>query len=60
MKKIILLFLVVCTIIACHSSSTIYKVPEGYKPCKSDNDCNIDQGEYCGFVRVDTYAVCKQ
>ena len=41
--------------LACHFATPT--VPAGYKACVSDNDCH--EGEYCGFVAVDTYAVCK-
>jgi hypothetical protein len=41
-------------VVACWAPPT---VPAGYHPCRSDNDCHV--GEYCGFVAVDTYAVCK-
>jgi hypothetical protein len=32
-------------------------VPEGYKACTSDKDCHNKQ--FCGFAKVDTYAVCR-
>jgi len=35
-----------------------YTVPAGYKPCRHNFDCG--RGEYCGFVGVDTYPVCRR
>ena len=46
--------------LSCHPTPATYTVPTGYKPCTSDLDCNRGGHEYCGFVGVDTYAVCRQ
>lgn len=60
MKYFSLLMFVILMISACTVNSAKYSLPEGYKPCTSDNDCNKRTNEYCGFVGVDTYAVCRQ
>lgn len=51
MKKILWL----CLALACSIPNAT--VPKGYKTCRSDWDCPVDT--YCGFVTVDTFAVCK-
>lgn len=54
MKKLIMM----CGLVmACSSTPTTYTIPKGYRTCFNDGDCG--QGQYCGFVGVDTYAVCK-
>lgn len=37
-----------------------YRVPQGYRTCRNDYDCDKRDGEFCGFVGVDTYAVCRR
>ena len=54
MKKALSLLVVTLSLISC---ATTYTVPVGYKTCRKDRDCPV--GYYCGFVAVDTYAVCK-
>lgn len=58
MKYLFCLLTIVFLGIACHPNPANYTVPSGYRTCKSDLDCH--PGEYCGFVGVDTYAVCRQ
>lgn len=43
----------------CHPNPANYHVPAGYRTCTSDLECDMKRGEYCGFVGVDTYAVCR-
>ncbi len=45
---------------ACHPNPANYTVPAGYKTCHTSWDCNHAAGEFCGFMGVDTYAVCRQ
>ena len=35
-------------------------IPQGYKACHTDYDCNEDRGEFCGFIKMDTPPVCRQ
>lgn len=52
--------LTVVVLTACHP---VYRVPVGYTPCRTDYDCrgpSHQRGEFCGFVGVDTYAVCRR
>ena len=58
MKKIIVASFVLL-IAACHINYANYKHPAGYKPCNSSWDCDHARGEFCGFIDVDTYAVCR-
>ena len=51
-------FVLICAIAAYGCVATKYYVPEGYKACRNDWDC--DPREYCGFVKVDSYAVCRR
>lgn len=56
MKSIILL--AVMLMVGCASMMTHEPtVPAGYKVCHSDLDCI--EGQVCGFLYTDTYAVCK-
>ena len=50
MKALLLVLFVACNWQTPH-------VPAGYRTCGNDTQCDDD--EYCGFVEVDTYAVCK-
>lgn len=50
----------VMLIAACHPNPANYHVPQGYRTCTSDMDCDRASHEFCGFVGVDTYAVCRQ
>jgi hypothetical protein len=58
MKKTLALLVLALTLLSCSSTPTHYTVPQGYQTCRSNLDCA--KGTYCGFVGVDTYAVCKQ
>jgi hypothetical protein len=58
MKKYLALLIFTLAIISCSSTPTVYRVPEGYQTCRSNMDCQ--RGTYCGFVGVDTYAVCRR
>ncbi len=58
MNKALALLVLALTLISCSSTPTHYTVPQGYQTCRSNLDC--PRGTYCGFVGVDTYAVCKQ
>jgi hypothetical protein len=60
MKKYLALLVLALTLISisCASKTTVYRVPAGYQTCQTNFDC--PRGTYCGFVGVDTYAVCKQ
>lgn len=55
---LIALFVAVVLAPACHPNPANYTVPAGYQTCRTSWDC--PRGTYCGFVAVDTYAVCKQ
>jgi hypothetical protein len=44
-------------LVACSNATPLITVPQGYKTCASDYDCN--RGYYCGFVKLNTYAVCR-
>lgn len=44
---------------ACCPNPANYHVPKGYKTCNSNWDCDHSKGEYCGFVELDSYAVCR-
>lgn len=48
-----------CTAFAWRSPSSPEQMSliKNYKTCSIDYDCREDQ--YCGFVAVDTYLVCK-
>ena len=50
----------VAIVVGCHPNPANYHIPAGYHTCRSDNDCRRSVGEFCGFVGVDTYAVCRQ
>jgi len=52
-------FIIVCGLLvsACNLSVSNAKVPAGYQTCSSDLDCA--KGSYCGFISVDSVAVCK-
>ena len=54
MKKIIL----ACVVIMMACAIPNAKVPDGYKSCSADSQC--DEGQYCGFKFVDTGAVCLE
>jgi len=58
MKKYLALLVLALTLISCSSTPTQYHVPQGYQTCRTNMDC--PRGTYCGFVEVDSYAVCKQ
>jgi hypothetical protein len=47
--------------VSCHPNPANYTHPVGYIPCQTSFDCPWHPGVrvYCGFVGVDTYAVCK-
>jgi hypothetical protein len=47
---------------ACHPNPANYHTPVGYVRCHTDYDCKGPghYREYCGFVGVDTYPVCRQ
>lgn len=54
MKYLMMMFVLV----GCYdTNTTAYKVPQGYNTCRYDYDCA--DGEYCTFIQVDTYAVCR-
>lgn len=56
-----LLFVILLLVPACAiNTTTHYRVPTGYQTCRANYDCNIDTNEYCGFVAVDTYPVCRR
>jgi hypothetical protein len=55
MKNIILI--AIAFMIGCASTVSNPTVPSGYKACHSDMDC--PPGQFCGFMHVDTYAVCR-
>jgi hypothetical protein len=57
--KYILILSILTLMSACHPNPANYTVPDGYKPCSTNYECDIENGEYCGFVHVDTYAVCR-
>ena len=42
-------------VVACHP---VYSVPPGHKVCHRNSECHA--GEYCGFIGVDTYPVCRK
>jgi hypothetical protein len=54
MKIMMMLCVSMGVLMSCSMHAT---VPVGYQTCRSDMDCQ--DGEYCGFVSIDTYAVCK-
>jgi hypothetical protein len=56
MKKLIVASFVFL-VAACHINYANYHVPAGYKTCNTSWDC--PRGTYCGFVEVDSYAVCR-
>jgi len=51
--------LAILLLASCGTSPT-YHVPAGYKTCQTDYDCLRGYGEFCGFVGVNTYAVCRK
>ena len=55
--KIVSLLFISCLLAACASHPAT--VPQGYKVCHTDRECNHRAGEYCGFQGVDTVPVCK-
>ena len=50
--------LIVSVLSGCHPVKA--HVPHGHTLCQKDEDCNEDAGEYCGFIGVDTYPVCRK
>lgn len=63
MKKALALLVLALTLISCSSTPTHYTVPAGYQTCRTDWDCKGPghaPREFCGFVGIDTYAVCRQ
>lgn len=46
------------TVSGCHVNGANYHVPKGYKTCTSLSPAACDPGYHCGFVEVDSYAVC--
>jgi len=58
MKTITLLFTIMIAVAGCHPNPANYSHPVGYVSCHSDNDCK--EGEFCSFVGVDTYPVCRK
>jgi hypothetical protein len=52
---LVTLFAVLC-VPACHP---VYTHPAGYQSCHNNYDCH-GHGEFCGFVGVDTYPVCRR
>ena len=57
MKKLMVLCGLTMVVMACSLNVKNAKIPEGYKTCSSDWQCPSDY--YCGFVEVDSVAVCK-
>ena len=59
MKKLMMMCVVMMACTGAGVSAPVVgaKNPMGYKPCSSDMSC--DEDEYCGFVGVDTGAVCR-
>lgn len=55
--KYLFALMIAVSAVACRPNPANYSVPVGYKTCSSDLDC--PRGTYCGFVHVDTYAVCR-
>jgi hypothetical protein len=64
MKYFSLLFatLAVMVVAGCHPNPANYTHPVGYTPCQTNYDCKGPghYHEFCGFVGVDTYPVCRQ
>jgi hypothetical protein len=58
MKKYLALLVLALTLVSCCPNAANYHVPKGYKTCNSNWDCS--RGEYCGFVEIDSYAVCRR
>lgn len=49
--------LVIAAIGLINCTSTPPTMPVGYQPCSKDQDCA--RGQYCGFVQINSYAVCR-
>jgi len=60
MKFVSLLFasLLVIAVTDCHPNPANYHVPKGYQTCNSLSPIACSPGYHCGFVEVDSYAVC--
>jgi hypothetical protein len=58
----LLMVLSFLTLVACQINSANYHVPAGYVRCQKNEDCRGPGhfGEFCGFVGVDTYPVCRR
>lgn len=56
--KYLVIICAILMIAACGLSTKTAKVPAGYQTCFNDSDC--PRHHYCGFVEVDSVAVCKK
>jgi hypothetical protein len=59
MKYLSLLFIVLVATACYVPNPRNYHVPAGYKTCHTNYECNTKDGEFCGFMGVDTYPVCR-
>jgi hypothetical protein len=57
MKTIVVVVMCCVAMMACSLNAKNAKRPVGYRLCSSDASCF--DGEYCGFVEVDSVAVCR-